>query len=324
MTGSRPSLAATAATASAQRVRGQPAGVRHHLDPPVQALAHDLFHLGDEGPRVPGAVVPRPGSWPAPAWSARPASRRSARRWARPRPSPGRRPAGRRRTRCSWRCESAAVMVASSRTASRSPALTWSPGWARTSRSVPARGAVIRCSIFMASTIMSNWPAATVSPAADVHREHRAGHRGDQAAGHLLAVPGLGEAGHGGERQVAVRALDPHPVPGREHVQPVPVPALLEVDPAVAGVVDGHGFPGSRFAVRIRAGPGDRDVEPAITLPGVTDHHGVRAVPELGPLRRHHRVAPATGQRGQHRRRGPPGRLGGERRPGRRGAQFAR
>src|SRR5215813_6601925 len=34
-----------------------------------------------------------------------------------------------------------------------------------------------------------------------VHREHRARHRGDQAAGHLLAVLPLGEPGHGGERQ---------------------------------------------------------------------------------------------------------------------------
>jgi hypothetical protein len=39
-------------------VRGQPAGVRHHLDPPVQALPHDLFHLRDEGPRITGPVVP--------------------------------------------------------------------------------------------------------------------------------------------------------------------------------------------------------------------------------------------------------------------------
>ena len=39
-------------------IRGQPAGVRHHPDPPVQALPHDLFQLRDEGPGVSGAVVP--------------------------------------------------------------------------------------------------------------------------------------------------------------------------------------------------------------------------------------------------------------------------
>ena len=134
-------------------VRGQPARVGHHLDPPVQALPHDLFHLGDERPRVPGAVVPQQvlgqhqhgqlgepvagqhvdgaafdhlprGGQPV---SVEPAAVGDAQR-----PRHG----------------------ASSRTASRSPPLTWSPGRARTSVTVPAAGAVIRCSIFMASTII--------------------------------------------------------------------------------------------------------------------------------------------------------------------------
>src|SRR5262249_55774645 len=137
-----------------------------------------LFHLGDERPRVPDPIVsqqvlgqhqhgqlgepvagqhvdgaaldhlPR-GGQPVPV---EPAAVGDAKGLALLSPPP--------------RFAPAPTHVASSRMASRSPPLTWSPGRARTSVTVPARGAVIRCSIFMASTIIRSWPWATASPGA--------------------------------------------------------------------------------------------------------------------------------------------------------------
>ena len=73
-----------------------------------------------------------------------------------------------------------------------------------TSATVPSAGAWIWCSIFIASTTTSGWPAAHGVAGGDQHPQHRTGHRGDQRAGRAGGV-GLGVAGQHRERRRARR-----------------------------------------------------------------------------------------------------------------------
>ena len=59
--------------------------------------------------------------------------------------------------------------AAGSTTASAASALTVSPTAYKASRSVPSQGARTSCSIFMASSTTSSWPARTASPGAASH-----------------------------------------------------------------------------------------------------------------------------------------------------------
>ena len=85
------------------------------------------------------------------------------------------------------------------------PVETGWPGSTESSETVPARGAVISFSIFIASTTQTTWPGRDLVALGDLDREHGALHRRDDrvARGAVVACPVRRGRGGGGRARRA-------------------------------------------------------------------------------------------------------------------------
>ncbi len=210
-------------------------------------------------------------------------------------------PVGRRRAGTRSGARFGDGVVAASTTTSTRPVSTWSPSATVTSVTVPAEVAWTACSIFMASSTTSSWPA--VHGVAHRHRDpdHPTGHRGQgRSRRHLvgrLREPVLLDQGraavgpvHEGRRAELLHPVPPgHPVDGQDHrpgrrLQP------LDLDRVT---VDGDGGQVPSEAVEPVA---HRDQLVAVVVAHLLERRGV--------------VAEPGGDGGLHRGPGPPCRPG--------------
>ena len=90
---------------------------------------------------------------------------------------------------------------------------TWWPTAHPHLGTTPSAGAVMWCSIFMASSTTRVWRASTTVAGRAAHLEHHAGHGGDEAAVGKLGA-GDDEAGHDVEGDGAPADLDVELVAG--------------------------------------------------------------------------------------------------------------
>ena len=99
----------------------------------------------------------------------------------------------------------------------------------RTSATTPSVGALMRCSIFIASSTSSSWPDVTDSPVADLDCDDLGRHRGDQSALDNFHSDDR-ETGDLHELHRSPRCVYPPTITGAQHGRLVPPAIDLDVD----------------------------------------------------------------------------------------------